>query len=423
MVFMKCCALVMALLLGVPAAIAQGGNSFAIRGVRVFDGRSVLAHANVVVRDGRILAVGRFASIPEGVRVIDGRGRTLLPGLIDSHVHVFPGAQADALRFGVTTELDMFDASPDFGRWRAQRESYLQVSESDTWSAGTGVTVPGGHPIEWVPADMPRLGPGDDADSFVAARLAAGSDYIKLFLEDNAALDPAKPLSTLSPAETCAVVAAAHAHARLAIAHVTQRKFASEAIECGADGLAHVFVDTVADDQLIAAARARRLFVITTLSVISATSGRPDAARLVDRPDIAQRLSAAQSRSLRAAFPTIHPEHIIHALASVQRLHAAGIRILAGTDVPGFGTAHGVSLHQELALLVEAGLTPAQALAAATAESAEVFELADRGRILPGRRADLIMVDGDPTRDIADTMRIAAIWKNGFPVERATQNR
>jgi hypothetical protein len=97
---------------------------------------------------------------------------------------------------------------------------------------------------------------------------------------------------------------------------------------------------------------------------------------------------------------------------------AAGVPILAGTDTPNPGTAHGVSMHRELELLVEAGLTPAQALAAATAVPAARFGLADRGRIAPGLRADLVLVKGDPTTDITATRRIAGVWKRGQPADR-----
>jgi imidazolonepropionase-like amidohydrolase len=90
-------------------AHAASDNSFAVRDTRVFDGHRPMTHTTVVVRDGRIAAVGPSLSIPAGLDIDDGAGKTLIPGLIDAHVHIFPGARADALRFGVTTELDMFD--------------------------------------------------------------------------------------------------------------------------------------------------------------------------------------------------------------------------------------------------------------------------------------------------------------------------
>jgi imidazolonepropionase-like amidohydrolase len=92
--------------------------------------------------------------------------------------------------------------------------------------------------------------------------------------------------------------------------------------------------------------------------------------------------------------------------------------LLAGTDAPNPGTAHGISLHEELQILVKAGYTPEQALNAATALPARIFHLGNRGRIAVGARADLVLIDGDPTRNIADTLSIYRVWKNGYSIDR-----
>jgi imidazolonepropionase-like amidohydrolase len=104
----------------------------------------------------------------------------------------------------------------------------------------------------------------------------------------------------------------------------------------------------------------------------------------------------------------------------VRALRAAGVPLLAGTDAPVLGRGvHGASLHRELELLVEAGLTPVETLAAATSVPASVFGLADRGRIAPGLRADLLLVAGDPTRQITATRAIRRVWARGRAVDRA----
>lgn len=392
------------------AAPAPGDNSFAIRNVRVFDGEKTVERANVVVREGRVHALGPDAPIPRGFEVIDGSGKTLLPGFIDSHVHVFPGAQADALRFGVTTELDMFNTNADFTKWRVQRESVARVAEADTWSAGIGVSVPGGHPNQWVPENLPRLTAGVPAGVFVPARIAEGSDFIKLIIEDNAALDPGHPLPTVTPDEACAVIAAARAQGKLSIAHATSQSNALTAVRCGASGLAHIFVDAPAGEEFVRTAREKRVFFVSTLSLLDvggrATSPQPGL------------LSAGQERSLRMTSPLIHAGDFERALESARRLHAAGVPIVAGTDAPASGTAHGVSIHSEIANLVKAGFTPEEALSAATSLPAQVFAIPDRGRVKAGARADLTLVYGDPTRHIEDTLRIQEIWKNGFRIER-----
>jgi len=110
---------------------------------------------------------------------------------------------------------------------------------------------------------------------------------------------------------------------------------------------------------------------------------------------------------------------IEQARESVRRLHAAGVPILAGTDAPNPGTAHGVSLHGELVELVAAGLSPLEALKAATSVPADAFGLPLRGRIVAGHRADLLLVEGEPDVDIEATRAIVSIWKNGYAVDRS----
>src|SRR5207244_1003991 len=129
---------------------------------------------------------------------------------------------------------------------------------------------------------------------------------------------------------------------------------------------------------------------------------------------------SADSAQLGRSFPTQPGAKTNYTAAeeAVRQLKAAHVPILAGTDSPNAGTAHGGSIHRQLELLVQAGLTPVEALAAATSVPAARFGLDDRGSIAPGKRADLLLVDGDPTTDIKATRRIAGVWKLGVPVDR-----
>jgi imidazolonepropionase-like amidohydrolase len=400
--------------------LAASSNSFAIRDVRVFDGDRTIAKANVVVTDGRIAAVGPDVPIAAGIPVIDGTGKTLLPGLIDAHVHVFPGAQKDALRFGVTTELDMFDVSHDHAKWKAQRESLARTDEADTWASGIGVTVKGGAPIQSLPPgfDVASLDSADHAKAFVDARVAEGSDYIKVFIENRSEYHDGKSLPALTPLEVCAVIEAAHADGKLATVHAQAEWAAREAIVCNADGLAHMFPDKIASPEFIAVAKSHHIFVQTTDAVWAGASGLDKAAKLAADPRVAPYLSDAQKGTLLDTDKHTMPDFFPNALANTRALHAAGIPILAGTDAPNPATAHGVSLHEELQILVEAGFTPEEALHAATALPDRIFHLGDRGRVRAGDRADLLLVMGDPTQTIADTLSIERIWKNGYPVDR-----
>jgi len=420
--FISIVATAAALIFVAPTSAGVADNSFVVRDVRVFDGERTIARANVVVKDGRIVAVAPDAAVPAGLPVVDGRGKTLLPGLIDSHVHVdvSPGAQVDALRFGVTTELDMFAVSRDFKTWQAQRPSMARAAGADTWSAGLGVTVKGGAPLQDLPPDvsLPTLDSAADARKFVDARVAEGSDYIKLFIENRSEYHDKRSLPTLSRDEVCAVIAAAHADHRLAVAHIQAEWAAREAIDCGADVLAHMIPDDAVGPDFIALARKHHIVAMTTDAVWAGISGKDLAQKLAADPRVTPYLSVVQNATLLATRKKPVPAFFPTALANTKALHAAAVPILAGTDAGNPATAHGVSLHEELQILVLAGFTPEQALNAATALPDAVFKLGDRGHVMKGDRADLLLVDGDPTRNISDTLSIDRIWKNGYAVNR-----
>lgn len=402
-----------------PHAANIAGNSFAIRNVRVFDGQQVLERANVVVRDGRITAVGADAGIADGIATIDGRGKTLLPGLIDAHTHSWGNAQADALRFGVTSELDMLGDWHRLPGLKLQRESMARTAQADLWSAGAAVTAPDGHGTQYG-MKVPTLAAADDAQAFVAARVGEGSDFIKLVVEDMSAYGDGRRWPTLTAPQVTAGIKAAHRAGKRALVHVSRQADAQHAVESGADGLAHMFVDAAASDGFVRAAHDRDAFVVPTLSVLASVAGADEGAKLAADPRLQPLLSGEQLGSLKAAFPAPgRPDVLDRALRSVRALHAAGVTILAGTDAGNPGTAHGAGMHGELALLVRAGLTPTAALTAATAAPAQRFGLSDRGRIAVGKRADLLLVNGDPTRDITATRAIAGVWKNGYAIDRA----
>lgn len=401
-----------------PATASAGppGGHFAIRDVRLFDGEAWHAQANVVVRDGLVVAAGPGVALPKGVPVLDGTGHSLLPGLIDAHVHTWGNARADALRFGVTTLLDMFTDHSQLAAARAERESLEPSNRADLWSAGTLATAAGGHGTQYGMA-VPTLAVPADAASWVEARIEEGSDFIKIVREDLAAYGPRR-IPSLDDATAAAVIAEAQARGLRAVVHVSLQETARASFRDGAHGLVHVFQDAPADAGLVALARDRGAFVVPTLSVVASMAGGPNP--LSGDPRIAAWLSPEQRAGIEARMGFGQRAALLeNARESVRRLHAGGVRILAGTDAPNPGTAHGASIHGELLHLVEAGLSPTEALSAATAWPAEAFGLADRGRIAAGLRADLVLVEGDPAADITATRAIVGIWKNGHPVDRS----
>ena len=396
-------------------------GSFAVVGATVFDGESFRADHDVWVEEGRIRAVGAALEIPDGVARVDGSGRTLLPGLIDAHVHTFGTTLNDAVRFGVTSVLDQFTDPALAASKRAARETLARGDEADLFSAGMLATAAGGHGTQFGMPVEPVSGPSGAA-AWVAARKAEGSDWIKIVYEDGS---PYMDIPSLDPETIGALIAAAHAEGLLAVVHVTKLAHALEAIDRGADGLVHVWGDAVVDEAQAARIAEAGVFVVPTLSVVTAMSGDGiDPERLGEAGGAA--VSRMQRETLANRFPDLPDEAGPAAmgetaLANVRRLHAVGVRLLAGTDAPNPGTGAGISQHGELRLLVRAGLSSAEALAAATATPAAVFGLDDRGRIEAGRIDDLVLVDGDVESDVSAGTRLVAVWKDGYPVARSLE--
>jgi imidazolonepropionase-like amidohydrolase len=416
------CVLVVAIagvLLGSSEHPARAGVT-AVRGVRLFDGTRVVPRANVVFDGTTIVAAGPGVAIPAGATVIDGTGRTLLPGLIDSHTHAFGPALERALRFGVTTELDMFTSVDALKQWKREQSEGIVTTRADIRSAGTLITVKGGHGTEYIP--IPTYAPGTDPQEFVDARIAEGSDYIKLIEETGEAYGAHIP--TLSRADLEALITAAHKRKKMAVVHISTLAGAKMAIESGADGLVHLFGDHAPDEGFGKFAAAHHVFVVPTLTVIESASGVASGASLVSDARMAPYLSIEEIANLKRSFPKrAANDDLLNAAAALHELKAARVPLLAGTDAPNPGTTHGASIHRELELLVQNGLTPVEALTAATSTPAKIFALADRGRIAKGLRADLVLVNGDPTTDIQATRDIVTVWRNGVALPRQPETR
>ena len=394
-----------------------------ITNARIFDGEHVIDDKSVVIDEGRIHSVGGI--VPAGATVIDAHGATLMPGLIDSHVHTDIEGLSDALKFGVTTELDMQ------GHWPAKKRK--EVSErddiADVRSPGMGITPKGGHPTQYIGSNSNLLirlllpfifrfvQTPEEAVKFVDKQVAGGADYIKIFIEDGSCIGfPGLPV--LNDKTLLAAVKEAHKLDKMAITHVTTLEGGHRAIAAGVDGLAHLFFDHQPTPEFVAAIAASGAFVIPTLVTISSAVGNNASALAADQR-VSSRLDQKWLDSLSRSVNVYPQGKLEDVFASVMALHKAGVDILAGCDVSEplpilGGLAHGVSLHHELQLLVAAGLTPIEALRAATSTPARRFGLNDRGRISTGARADLLLVDGDPTSNISDTLSIRAVWRRGI---------
>ena len=397
-----------------PATVSA--NTFVIRNVRIFDGERVIAEREVVVTDGVIATVGRAGAVPSNATVIDGSGKTLLPGLIDSHTHApLTTLLKQAVVFGVTTQLDMFSDPPMVAEARKFLRTAEGQSAADLRAAGLAVTAPGGHGTEYGGPPVPTLAPDDDPAALVDALIAEGADYIKIIHDDGRVLGT--KFNTLTPKMIVESVAAARLRGKLSVVHVSTFDAARDALQAKADGLVHVFVDELPTPEFVERSAVARLFVVPTLTLWrDGEADGPSRGELLAEP-FGDYLSVYGRRRVLAR-PDRAPAEYEKARESVRLLHAGGVRILAGTDAGNPGTTSGASIHRELVLLREAGLSPIEALTAATATPADVFGLRDRGRIRPGLRADLLLVTGDPTVDIATTRNVSRVWKAGVEIDR-----
>ena len=359
-----------------PEAARAASRKIAVTNVWRFDGQQLQPGATVVISGGRI------GSDPAGGEIVDGEGGVLLPGLIDAHVHLDgPGRLAELARYGVTTALDMASVPEETAARRGT------PGQADFRSAGIPAIAPGSLHSHFPGVGQRGLvtGPGD-ARRFVADRVAEGADYVKIVV--------GSPFADHDQATVDALVAAAHEHGKLVVAHASAVAAVAKAQRAGADILTHAPLDEPLGADLVGWAAAAGQVVVPTLIMME---------RIV-----------AQLAPPGAAYA--------NAQASVSALDQAGVPIVAGTDanaMPGSPASipHGESLHRELELLAEAGLSALDVLRAATEGPARYFGLADRGRIEPGLRADLVLIDGDPLADIRASRSIRRVWCDGIEVQ------
>jgi len=433
----------------------DASTSVVLRNVRVFDApRAALLDGprDVVVRDGRIAAIAAPGVDAPGVPAIDGAGGTLLPGLVDVHTHTgsTPGPLwrvntlpdvADNLGAflyaGVTTVLDLGGLTPEVFRERERLATGAALGPR-LYAAGPVFTAPGGHPAEVLRAALPwylrwyvlpratrEVATPEDGEHAVAALLAERPDVLKLAIDAGARED----VPRLSPETIAAVTAAGHAAGVRSIAHIGSSAEAIDAVRGGVDALAHAPWREELTDEAVATIAAARIPVVVTLAVWD-VGGEPRTAvadflpieREVAHPDVLAALVAPPPSLDAATMAFLHAAAAAHDARrrNVARLRAAGVPVLAGSDACNPGQFPGAGLHLELTKLVQAGLTPGEALRAATWENARFLagDAADFGEVAVGKRADLVLVDGDPTARIEDLGRIARVVLGGTVLVR-----
>ena len=390
-------------------------ETLVLMGASVIDGTGAepVRGRAVVVEGGRIASVVDEARAPRGRRIAL-EGCTLLPGLINCHVHLCFGAEADPVRAlkdepvaltalkallrakqtvdaGVTTVRDLG------GREYVELAVRRAVDEGlfpgpRILAAGRPVCMTGGHG-NWLAREAD--GP-DDARKAVREQLKAGADVIKLIATGGVmtpGVEPGSPQLTLE--EMRAAIEEARKAGRLTAAHAQGSSGIADAIEAGITTIEHGIFLT---DEIIASMKRKGVFLVPTLVAPAAISAGGLAAGI---PDFMVRKSEA-----------VIPHHI----ASFQRAAKAGVRIAAGADSGTPLNFHG-SLLPELELMVKYGMTPLEAIRSATSEAAEALGLGgETGRIAPGYAADLLAVAGQPAERIGALADVRLVLARGAVV-------
>ena len=415
---------------------------------------AVAADQTIVISGSRIKTLGAAGKtrVPRGATVIDGRGKWVIPGLIDAHVHFFQSGN-------LYTRPD----GADFNRYRPYAEEVARnkarlPATFKVWLASgvTGVVDIGGpfwnfdvrelaeHTLAAPRVsvagplismlDRPQLDLGDppiiridnpdEARRLVARELERKPDYIKVWFIHR----PTDDLAAQTAIVRATADAAHAANVPLAV-HATELETAKAALQAGADYLVHSVFDQPVDDEFVALIKERHALYCPTLFVaagygyaLSNTwTATPEEERLADPQILASMhdldripkdmIPERVAKLIEAHAPP--PEPTV-ALANLKRLWSEGVTVVMGTDAGNIGTLHGPSVFREMALMKQAGLSPLEVLRSATSNGAQALHLAkDVGTIAPGRLADLVILDADPLADIGNLSHAYRVIKNG----------
>jgi imidazolonepropionase-like amidohydrolase len=380
-------------------------------------GTAPVKNAVIVVDGGRIESVGTDIRPPDGADVVmDLKGKYALPGLIDAHVHFggtdrldYPGigdrhetydflpSRTKALKWGITTVRSAGDYTPEIFEFRDEAKRGQHISPRIV-AAGKMIQARGGHPMDTVFGSNKKIADGaailtgdtTDIDAEIKKLADAGTDWVKAVISEVNKMDYPAPVPRIPGEKIKQIVEISHKYGKPCMIHVDNTRHMREAAEAGADSIEHVFsvgaTETDVDDGLIDMLLKKQIYVVPTIYSIKAH----------ENPG--------------GSMPLVYEKLI----AQVKRLIGAGVKIGVGTDASIPFVPIGETLHEELSQLVLCGMTPMEAIIASTSGNAKLLRMEKEiGSILPGYRADLVIVDGDPAEDISKTKNIYTVIING----------
>ena len=442
---MRCSRLpAVSLILGLAlAGSARAAPAVVLEGARLIDGtgRPARDNAALVIEGDRITAVGTAGKLarPKGARVIDVHGRTIMPGLISAHSHVGlvtgTANRADAYtreavqhalvlyeQYGVTSVVTL-GLNRDLVFELRDQQKQGKFPGASIFTAGRGIGAPGGVPPQPVaPDQIYRPATIDEARADVRELAGHHADIVKIWVDDNFG-----KFTKMQPDVYTAVIDECHKHGLRVASHVFYLADAKALVAAGVDVLAHSVRDLPVDADLVRALKSRGVFYIPTLNVDESfflLAEQPEVmndeffAHAVS-PELLQVFHGKEFRDKVQSNPNVPKAKaaLAVALLNLKTLHDAGVQVAFGTDsgalperIPGWGE------HHELELMVRAGLSPMDAIVAATQKSAALIKASDRGTLVAGKRADFLVLAADPTADIRNTRQLVSVWHGGHEI-------
>jgi imidazolonepropionase-like amidohydrolase len=426
---------------GVSGVLAQ--QAVVLKNVRLIDGTGAppKEHVSILIDGGRIERIsGAGMGAPKGAEVRDLTGKTVMPGLISAHSHLgllVDDAESSATgytRENVTTQLNQFERygvttilslglNRDLVYELRDEQRAGKLGGATIFTAGRGIGVPGGAPpLLSAPDQVYRPASEDEARRDVDEMAAHHVDIVKIWVDKLHGKMP-----EMSPEVYKAVIDEAHKdHVRVA-AHEYALEDARQLVADGVDVLAHSVRDQVMDDDFVREMKQHHVWYVSTFTVDESAYIYADHPAFMQTtffqeaagPKLMAKFDAAGYEEKIKDDPQTaqHERDFATGQKNLKKLFDGGVRVGFGTDSGALpGRIPGFAEHHELELMVRAGLTPMQAITAATGRNAELLQIADRGTIAVGKRADLLVLDDDPLEDIRSTQKIFAVYHDGRSV-------
>jgi imidazolonepropionase-like amidohydrolase len=407
------------------------------------DGSAALENATILAERGTITRIARGGEIaaPAGAVRIDLAGKTVMPAIIATHVH--PGFQRGltyvaenfnretilddlnrALYFGVSTVMSQGVERGEVMYQIRTEQAEGRLGGARLMLAGRGIGAPNAGPGSPVYANFAYdVTTEEQARSNVRELVAKKVDAVKIWVDDRGGRAPKLPIAI-----SRAVIDEAHKNGLKVAAHIFYHDDAVALAEAHVDSFAHLVRDKVMSDELIALTIKNKVYVMPNIGSpergIYTTPApwldEPYLAGLLRdtiAPEVIERVRNAHVKRDPALAERNSKNYDI-LKRSVAKLGAAGALVILGSDTGLEDHFFGYAEQKELELMAQAGMTPSQVIVAATSRAAEYLGLADRGLLAPGKRADLLVLDGNPLDDIRNTRRIAKLYLAGAEVDR-----